>query len=158
MQPSAMQDTGLLPCFIGIDQLVSKPQFQAKIETSRFLREERVWSGFGDDIVDSMRDNLSSPGWVGFKQRAVERNSGLSGLLLQRKGGGQPGNTATDNYDCAWSSHDGVESEDSCAAKTSPNVSRIAEESFNIGMRSSCRPLLSASCLSSMSISKSVST
>ena len=83
MKTPPVQDTGLLARLIGIDELIGKAELRTKIKTGLFLGQKGVWSGFRDNLADPMRDDLSSPGRSGFKDRAAECQAGLCRLLLE---------------------------------------------------------------------------
>ena len=75
-------DTGLLARLIGIDELIGR-RASYKDPDRPVLGQEGVWSGFRHNLADPMRDNLSSPGRSGFKDRAAEGQTGLCRLLLE---------------------------------------------------------------------------
>ncbi len=106
MQPSAIEHRGLLTRLIRIDELIGKAKLHAEIEAGLFLGKEGVRSGFSHNLTDPVRDDLSSPGCVGFEDGAVDGKACSGGLLVQRKSGGQAGNAPAHDHDCAWSSHD----------------------------------------------------
>lgn len=83
MKATSVQDTGLLTCLIGIDELIGKAELRAKIQTGLFLGQEGVWSCLRHNLADPMRDDLSSPGRSGFKDRAAEGQASFCRLFLE---------------------------------------------------------------------------
>lgn len=83
MQVSFIQNTGLFACFIGVDELIGKAELHAEIEAGLFLGKEGVRSGFSHHLADPVRDDLSSPGCVGFEERASNGKTGLRRLFLE---------------------------------------------------------------------------
>ena len=83
MKATSIQNTGLLARLIGIDELIGKAELRTKIQTGLFLGQEGVRSSFRHHLANSMRDDLSSPGRSGFKDRAAEGQTSLCRLLLE---------------------------------------------------------------------------
>ena len=83
MKATSVQNTGLLARLIGINELIGKAELRTKIQTRLFLGQEGVWSGFRHHLTNPMRDDLSSPGRSGLKDRAAEGQTSLYRLLLE---------------------------------------------------------------------------
>jgi hypothetical protein len=83
MKATSVQDTGLFARLIGIDELIGKAELRTKIQAGLFLGQEGVRSGFRHNLANPMRDDLSSPGGSGFKDRAAEGQASFCRLLLK---------------------------------------------------------------------------